>query len=78
MELIKQLNENWKTDMDEQTFARLVHSATGDVSQLGPDASEEDQKEIVWGVIENVPGFEEVEDASKLFNKLWPEVRSQL
>ena len=78
MELIKQLDENLKTQMDEETLSRLVRYAVQDIKDLGPDAADKEKEEVVWGLIENIPGFEEVEDAVALFNKVMPEVRKQL
>lgn len=73
MELIKQLNENWNTQMDDETFERLVKYAVEDVSK-----SDEPAEEVVWNLIDNVPGFEQAEDAAELFSRVMTEVRKRL
>lgn len=76
MELIKQLDEMAKTDMDEATFDRLVKYATQDIKQqLRPDASDDDILEVIHGLIENIAGFEEVADAVLLANKVLERVK---
>lgn len=74
MELIKQLNENWNTQMDDETFNRLVKYAIEDVRDY-PDRNAE---EVVWNLIDNVPGFEQAEDAAALFKRVMAEVRNRL
>ncbi len=76
MELIKQLDEMAKTDMDEETFDRLVKFATQDIKQsLRPDASDDDMLEVIHGLVENIAGFEEVTDAVTLANKVIERVK---
>ncbi len=76
MELIKQLDEMAKTDMDEETFDRLVKYAIQDIKQnLRPDASDDDMLEVIHGLVENITGFEEVADAVSLANKVLERVK---
>ena len=76
MELIKQLDEMAKTDMDEETFDRLVKYATQDIKQnLRPDTSDDDMLEVIHGLVENIAGFEEVADAVTLANKVLERVK---
>ena len=79
MELIKQLDEKAKTDMDQETFDRLVKFATQDIKrQLSPDASDNDMLEVIHGLIENIAGYEEVADAVVLANKVLERVKYNL
>lgn len=79
MKLIKQLDEQAKTAMDQETFERLVKFATDDViKQLGREASDDKILDLIHGLIENVPGFEEAPDAIKLANRVLPEVKRNL
>jgi len=65
-----------KTDMDEETFDRLVKYATQDIKQqLRPGASDDDILEVIHGLIENIAGFEEVADAVLLANKVLERVK---
>lgn len=76
MELIKQLDEMAKTDMDEETLDRLVKYATQDIKrQLSPEASDDDMLEVIHGLIENVAGYEEAADAIVLANKVLERVK---
>lgn len=81
MELIKQLDEMAKTDMDEETFDRLVKYATQDIKQqlpkfrLGDDISDDEMLEVIHGLVENITGFEEVADAVLLANKVLERVK---
>lgn len=77
MKLIRELNENLKTSMDDETFNRLVQHAIEDIRDAG--ATTDDQMlEIIHSMVENVPGFEETDDAVKLANRVFAQVKSQL
>lgn len=79
MKLIKQLDEQAKTAMDQETFERLVKFATEDVlKQVGRGATDNEMLEVIHGLIENVPGFEEAPDAVELANKVLPAVKRNL
>lgn len=79
MELIKQLDEQAKTEMDQDTFARLIHFAVKDVyDQFGYGASDAEIMDLVLGLIEDIPGFEDSRDAIDLAKKVVPEVKRAL
>ena len=79
MELIKQLNEMADELMDEETFGRLVRFALEDIkAQLSPDASDEEMLELIHGMIENIAGYEESQDAAELANRVLAEVKNQI
>lgn len=78
LELIKQLDEMAKTDMDEETFNRLVKYATKDIKQLHPDTSDDDMLEVIHALIENIAGYEEADDAVALANKVLARVKENI
>lgn len=79
MELIKQLDEQAKTAMDQDTFERLVKYATDDViEQYGRGATNQEVLDVIYGLIENVAGFEDEQDAVVLANKVLAEVMRNL
>ena len=65
MELIKQLDEMAKTEMDEETFMRLVQFAKQDIEDQNA-TSDNEKLEIIHSIIENVAGFEHEADAFRL------------
>ena len=78
MELIKQLNEDLRTSMDSHTFDRLVHFAKGELDKIvGPDASDVEKIDVILGMIEDVPGYEDAEDASDLADRVLRVIKSE-
>ena len=63
MELIKQLDEMAKTDMDKETFARLVRFAKQDIEEQGL-VDDADKLELIYSMIENIAGFENEVDST--------------
>jgi hypothetical protein len=79
MELIKQLDEQSKTAMDQNTFDRLVKFATDDViEQYGREATNTEILDVIYGLVENVAGFEDQDDAVELANRVLAEVLRNL
>lgn len=77
MELIKQLDEIAKTEMDDETTFRLVRFAKQDIEEQG--AMTDDEKlEIIHSIIENISGFEEAPDAIDLANRVLNQVNRLL
>lgn len=74
MELIKQLDEMVKTEMDEKTFIRLVRFANQDIEEQGAQ-SDDEKLEIIHSMIENIAGFEEAADAIELANRVFSHIR---
>lgn len=74
MELIKQLDEMVKTEMDEETFTRLVRFASQDIKEQGAQ-SDDEKLEIIHSMIENIAGFEEAADAVELANRVLSHIR---
>lgn len=74
MELIKQLDEMVKTEMDEKTFIRLVRFANQDIEEQGAQ-SDDEKLEIIHSMIENIAGFEEAADAIELANRVLSHIR---
>ena len=78
MELIKQLNEDLRTSMDSHTFDRLVHFAVKEIhNTVGLDASDVEKIDVILGMIEDVPGFEDAEDASDLADRVLRVIKSE-
>ena len=79
MELIKQLDEQSKTAMDQDTGKRLVKFATDDViEQYGREATNTEILDVIYGLVENIAGFEDQEDAVVLANRVLAEVLRNL
>ena len=74
MELIKQLNEELKTSMDPDTFNRLVQVADDNI-----DDHEDDVQMIdtILGIVEDVAGFEDPDDAFKLAHEVLDAVKGK-
>lgn len=67
MELIKKLNEDARTSMDSHTFDRLVSFAKEDIEKtVGLDASDSEMLEVIYNMIDDIPGYEMPEDADQL------------
>ncbi len=77
MELIKQLDEMAKTDMDDETEFRLVRFAKQDIEEQGAQ-SDDEKLEIIHSMIENIAGFEETADAVQLANRVLNQVNRLL
>lgn len=76
MDLIKQLDEMAKTDMDRATFERLVQFAVQDIKEtLKPNASDDEMLEVIHSLVENIAGFEDANDAMELANKVLVSVK---
>lgn len=78
MELIKQLDEMAKTEMDEDTFTRLVQFAKQDIEEQGANLSDDLKLEIIHSMVENIAGFEEAADAVELANRVLNQVNRLL
>ena len=77
MELIKQLDEMAKTEMDDETLFRLVRFAKQDIEKQGA-LTEAEKLEIIHSMIENIAGFEEAPDAIDLANRVLEQVNRLL
>ena len=79
MDLIKQLDEMAKTDMDRATFERLVQFAVQDIKEtLKPNASDDEMLEVIHSLVENISGFEDEYDAMEFANKILASVKQQI
>lgn len=79
MKLIKQLDEQANTAMDRDTFERLVKYATDDViKQYGREATNTEVLDVIYGLIENIAGFENEDDAVVLANRVLARVMRNL
>ncbi len=79
MDLIKQLDEMAKTDMDRATFERLVQFAVQDIKEtLKPNASDDEMLEVIHSLVENISGFEDEYDAMEFANKILASVKQHL
>jgi len=79
LDLIKQLDEMAKTDMDRATFERLVQFAVQDIKEtLKPNASDDEMLEVIHSLVENISGFEDEYDAMEFANKILASVKQHL
>lgn len=79
MKLIKQLDEQANTAMDRDTFERLVKYATDDViKQYGREATNTEVLDVIYGLVENIAGFENEDDAVVLANRVLARVMRNL
>ena len=77
MELIKQLDEIAKTEMDVEITFRLVRFAKQDIEEQGA-VTDDEKLEIIHSIIENISGFEEAPDAIDLANRVLNQVNRLL
>lgn len=77
MELIKQLDEMAKTEMDEETFMRLVRFAKQDIEEQGL-VNDDEKLELIYSMIENIAGFEHEIDGTPFANRVLNQVNRLL
>jgi len=83
MELIKKLNEDAQTSIDRDTFDRLVRHASEEIKDnMKTDLSTMEQHtddlhmtDIILGIIENIAGFEDTDEAAELARRVLREVK---
>ena len=80
MELIKKLRqldeESTRTSMDRETYNRLVHQAAIEVSNNTDDYADDDEKiDIILGMVEELAGFEDGDDAGRLADQLLKDIK---
>ena len=79
MSLIKQVNEMTRTsvdrDMDSDTFNRLVQFAKEDIAKAGA-VSDVAMLDVIHGMLENVPGYEDTDAANELAGRVLQAVKS--
>ena len=69
MELIKKLNEDAQTSIDRETFDRLVRHARSEI-KYREHTDDMHMMDIILGIIENIAGFEDIDEAGELAKRV--------